>query len=516
MTERERPVWGSGSRRTFLRLSGAALAAAVACGKGRAPADLDIEIDDHLLRGHRLFEGARPAPSGSPEKVDALVVGGGVAGLAAAVALRDRDPVVCEVGDTLGGSSSKGRFQDRVFAQGAHYELAYPAYYGAEGLAFLESLGVIAYNGARQRWDFVDRRYLISAEREGRCWVHGDIRADVLPPTGETAEFERLLAPYEGRMPQPTRLIDASLRSLDAVSFWDFLLREGLRGTPTFKAALDYHMKDDYGAGADRVSALAGIHYYRCRPYYSEDVPLFSPPQGNAYFIDKMAARLDGGRLLTGHLVARIVPDGDRLLVDVLDLQANAIKRFQARRVVYAGQKHGLAHVFPQDRRLFETNEYAPWVVVNVLLAGRPFEEAWWQNEILGSDPRFLGFVNSAAQAGGDDDWTVLTLYYCLPPAERRALLNLRPRMRDWVAAALETVNETLGRNVGRLARKAFVKVHGHAMPIPKPNYLFRDANPNRTLPNLTYAGVDNARLPLFFEALDSGLVAANLAMEAT
>jgi hypothetical protein len=49
----------------------------------------------------------------------------------------------------------------------------------------------------------------------------------------------------------------------------------------------------------------------------------------------------------------------------------------------------------------------------------------------------------------------------------------------------------------------------GHAMPIPQPGYLFKDANTNRSNPNLVYAGVDNGRLPLLFEAMDSGIMAA-------
>ena len=47
-------------------------------------------------------------------------------------------------------------------------------------------------------------------------------------------------------------------------------------------------MVDDYGSTADQVSALAGVHYYACRPYYTESVELFSPPQGNAYFVQKL------------------------------------------------------------------------------------------------------------------------------------------------------------------------------------------------------------------------------------
>ena len=48
----------------------------------------------------------------------------------------------------------------------------------------------------------------------------------------------------------------------------------------------------------------------------------------------------------------------------------------------------------------------------------------------------------------------------------------------------------------------------GHAMSIPKINNLFNDKNLHRSEPNMVYAGVDNSRLPLLFEALDSGIQA--------
>jgi len=47
----------------------------------------------------------------------------------------------------------------------------------------------------------------------------------------------------------------------------------------------------------------------------------------------------------------------------------------------------------------------------------------------------------------------------------------------------------------------------GHAMSVPTPRFLFNDANDKGT--DLIYAGVDNGRLPLLYEAMDSGLMAS-------
>ena len=56
---------------------------------------------------------------------------------------------------------------------------------------------------------------------------------------------------------------------------------------------------------------------------------------------------------------------------------------------------------------------------------------------------------------------------------------------------------------------EAHIRVMGHAMPVPKAGYLLKDMNEYLFSKRIKYAGVDNHRLPLLFEAIDSGLIAA-------
>ena len=56
------------------------------------------------------------------------------------------------------------------------------------------------------------------------------------------------------------------------------------------------------------------------------------------------------------------------------------------------------------------------------------------------------------------------------------------------------------------------IKQMGHAMPLPKKNHLFNDRNIQSRKDHFYFAGVDNGCLPLFLEALDSGLIASEFA----
>ena len=498
------------NRRTFIKLSSLALAGILtqSCDstsdKPNSPS-YDISINSDIQAGHLLLNSAA-MPKGNTFSTDYLIVGGGISGLSAACQLRDRDFVLFELSAQLGGTSASESHAGEVFSQGAHYELAYPDYYGDETLKFLEQLGVIRYDSLVDSWNFVDRQYLIDVQREGQTLTSEGMREEILEPSHLRTEFLELVLPYLGEMKQPTRIIREELWPLDEISFLDFLQRT-LRLTPSFRQGIDYQMRDDYGADAETVSALAGIHYYTCRPYYTHSVELFSPPEGNTYFVDKMAATLPNDKVKTNHLVQSVQKSENGFEVLVVNIENSRIDRYLAKNVVYAGGKHALKYVFPSDAHLFQNNIYAPWLVLNIVLKGDLQSEAFWQNEFLGQDSTYMGFVDSASQFSIGDA-RVFTAYYCFSPDQRPYLASIPNNAQEIARKTVETINLFFDQDVSPLVEKVFIKVLGHAMPVPIPHYLFSDKNPHRSEPNLVYAGVDNSRLPLLFEALDSGIQA--------
>ena len=501
-------------RRTFIKLSSLSLVPLLQyCRTGRRPEatrfgrEYDVTVHSDLSTGH-ILRVSHDYPVKEKLSTETVIVGGGIAGLSAGCSLKGRDFMLFELSSNLGGSSGSYQFQGLDFAQGAHYDLAYPSNYGEATLALLESLDIIGFDSLSGFWNFKDTQYLIDPDRETRCWDQGQIRKGMLPASEVTRIMLQLMEPFKDEMIMPTRLINPKYHNLNSITFQDWLSQNMSLSDPLIRS-LDYQMRDDYGGTAREVSALAGIHYFMCRPYYTDDVPLFSPPQGNAYFVNKMARTIGSDHIRTGHLVSSIRPEQEGFTVEVIDVKEGVKRQVSARKVIYAGQKYALPYVYPEARGLFDENTYAPWVVVNLVV--KPGNEPMpiWQNEMLGGPHGFLGFVNSHAQANSSDERQVLTGYFCLRPEERHLLVSEGDFAQQLAQETVLWVGNFFGTPIEDRVEKVFVKIMGHAMPVPVPGYLLNDRNRNRKNPDIAYAGVDNGRLPLLFEALDSGLEAA-------
>jgi len=453
--------------------------------------------------GHLIFE-SKKWRKRFVKELDYLIVGGGVSGLSAAYQLQNKDYLLFELGHNIGGSSSSATYQKTIFSQGAHYDWSYPENYGKEVLALFKKLDIISFNPKEGLWNFKDKKYIIKGQ-ENQSLVKGCFFNDYLEQFDEFPQFFSIIKQFAGKMHLPTRLIDKDTQKLDKITFKKFLDENGFTPQKDFINSLNYQLIDDYGAGCETVSALAGIHYYMCRPYYSQKMELFSPPQGNSYFIEKLQQKTKEN-IKTKHVVKKITPNGNKFLVDIINIKTKEIDQYLTKNIIYAGQKHALKYILPEQHQLFSSNIYSPWVVVNIILSKPIASNGIWQNEFPLHNNNFMGFIDSKAQKTKSNH--VLTCYYCFPPEERKDLPKLKNNLEHFTKNTISYLNEYFDTDLTTSIEKVFVKVMGHAMPIPTTNYLFKDKNNERLYPNLTFAGVDNGRLPLLFEAVDSGIKA--------
>ncbi len=476
------------------------------CEWGDVSFDFPINVHSDRNRGHAIFK-QKNLPVKDTIQVETLIVGGGIAGLSAANHLPHKDFLLCELSDRLGGTSAATNHKDLPLSQGAHYDLEYPQNYGESVLGLLDHLGIIEQMTWKSSWGFKDQQYIIPHEIKNQCYDHGKFRGDVLREGEMKSAFQQLLLPYLDKMVMPTRLIEDKYKHLNDQTFIDFL-HQNMKVDDQFIRGLDYHMLDDWGGLSSQVSALAGIHYFQCRPYYREVNQLFSPPQGNDYFVSKLASQVPSEQLQVNSLVRSLEKKEGSWNAEVLDLQSSSISKIKAKNVIYAGQKHALKYILPQYYPLFSENDYAPWLVMNFVL-NKPFGEfGFWQNEMIVEDISFLGFINSSAQHRGLQEKQVLTAYYCLPSDSRKDLASISMNKNTIVQKTLNYLKGYFNQGIENRVEAVYLNAMGHAMPIPKPGFLFQDKNEQVKNEQLAFAGVDHHRLPLLFEAIDSGIAA--------
>ena len=379
----------------------------------------------------------------------------------------------------------------------------------------LSELGIIRLNAGRGFWEFCDSQHLVSNSRETYVVYDDEVYfSGALRHIRGTDQLNPIFDRFGGTMTSPTTEIEPEYQWLNEISFDRFLRNEGVVLNDLLRVILNDCMWDDYGAGIEKVSALAGVHYFLCRPETSPSARAFSPPQGNHYFARKLYDHLDPQRVLCSHAVLGIRPVKDFFQVQVLDCIRSEITQITTPAIVFAAHKHALKYIYPPDSRLFAHNQYAPWMVINSVFENPPLPKpAFWQNQLLDVSPWFTSFVNlSALTVDAGSPWRIISSYVCLPESMRDDLLRLPHRIEYWTEFMLDYINETLKVDMKSHCVKAIVTPHGHAMPIPVPGYLFKDANARRSHTCLVYAGVDNGRLPLLIEAIDSGIQAAKAA----
>ena len=520
-------------RRAFL---GAAAAAATLAGCEPAPAIEGGFTGIEVGRGHALRDGtlAAKAVPEATRRTRVVIAGGGVAGLAAARALRlagIEDVVLLELEDQAGGNSRAGELQGIACPLGAHY-LPLPGDQAHEVQDLLEELGL--RRRVAGRWTY-DERHLCHSPQE-RLFFQGRWQDGLLPLQGvgsATLEAYRRFSwrvdalRREARFSIPTlRAAPApALLALDALPFETWLAREGFTDAQLLWY-LDYCCRDDYGAGTAHVSAWAGIHYFASRHGFhapgeddGERDAVLTWPEGNAWLARRLAQPL-GDRLRTGHAVTRIAETRHGVEVDAVDLASGSRLRWQAERCIVALPVFIAARVVegaPEPLRLAAAAlRYAPWLVANVHLraplADRPGAAPSWDNVVHGSAG--LGYVDARHQAlDPTPRATVLTWYRPLGPSRwdgpdaRRQLLE-RPwsAWRDALLAELSLPHP----DIAALATRIDITRHGHAMAIPAPGWLARMGAPARVQAGrLAFAHADWSGYSIFEEAFTRGHLAA-------
>ena len=477
-------------------------------------------------RGH-LLRGGKPWPVPSViHKTRVVIAGGGVAGLAAARALRHKgmdDFALLELEDEAGGNSRGGAVNGIACPLGAHY-LPVPGDDASEVQDLLEEFGI--RQRVAGRWTY-DERHLCHSPQE-RLFFNGAWQPGLLPVQGvgrdTLAQYQKFAALVEQARKAEKWTIPLSNRplapvqvALTAITFIAYLNQHGL-ADPHLRWYLDYCCRDDYGAGIATVSAWAGLHYFASRHGFwapagdagDSAEPAATPehdgiltwPEGNAWLTRRLAAPLIE-RLRSGWVVVRIAAVKHGVEVDAFNPATQAMHRWMAGRCIVALPIFVAARVVenPPDflRQAAASTRYAPWLVANIhiktQLQDRPGPAPSWDNVIYGGFDG--GNAGSSWQSGPSDESrpdaqtkftggglgyvdathqslrpvpgaTVLTHYRALGdvPQGRKLLMDTPwATWRDTILAELSHAHLDIRAKTTRID----ITRYGHAMAVPIP-----------------------------------------------
>ncbi len=518
------------TRRKFIATAGAGAAAVLAgCGKRGVTIPGGI-VGASAAAGHRLRDGKFPAPV-ETIKADAVIVGGGMAGLAAARRLDKRgvsDILILDLEKEPGGNAASGRNAVSAYPWGAHY-VPLVNDEATEVLALFEELGIIRGHDAAGA-PIYEEEYLCSDPLE-RLFDCGRWQEGFLPQIGISdadahdystfftrTEQYRQMRGVDGRnafaIPIDLSSHDPELLALDKITMEQWMTQQGWNSVP-LRWYVDYCCRDDYGAGMAHVSAWAGVHYFasrRGRAANADRDAVVTWPEGNGWLAHRLAAPLKD-RTRTNAIAWNIEQSGKSVFVDYFDLARERSVRIETRGVVCAAPRfiaQRIVHGLPGSA----VGEYSPWMVSNVTLddipEGTGFPLAW---DNVCRNSRSLGYVVATHQNMDRVPLqTVFTHYWPLdeaPPRDARMTAITRPYSQwcDMIVADLERMHTGITPHIKNID----VWLWGHGMIRPIPGYIWGEARAQMLQPfeNIVFAHSDMSGISIFEEAYTRGAQAA-------
>jgi len=255
-----------------------------------------------------------------------VIVGAGLAGMTAAHELRDRDLVVIEKEDRVGGRTLSGRHGEYWYNSGAQFV------WDKRTLALCRELGLDVIDGDGARAAIFVRGRLVEAANPYALLAKMPLSAREKLDFGLTIRRLRRLA---DRMPSLDR------RRLDGQSLADLMGST----TPFTRQILDNVTENGAGLGIDEVSGWIGLAY--AIHLFGGDVndTLKAVRGGTQAITQTVAERLDPERLVLGVAVTQVTVEPEGVAVSYR--RNGEVETLQARHCILAAPAPAVLEMVP-------------------------------------------------------------------------------------------------------------------------------------------------------------------------
>ncbi|MEK7356493.1 MAG: FAD-dependent oxidoreductase [Bdellovibrionota bacterium] len=413
------------------------------------------------------------------ESCDLIVIGGGIAGLAAAYEARGRDIVILEQADRFGGNAKGERFAKSAYSMGAAYMC--PPDEGDPLEVLLKDLGL-------------DKA--IRTETGAPVFMNGTYLDDVFQ-AGVTAKAKADLARvqvklrdiFENSFPEIPLAADAAeakaVKALDQLTFEAWLQEEFGALDPLVLEFIQLYCWSSFNGSIDELSAAQALNFLA-----AEVDGVMALPGGNAAVTDALYRRLAKDptvSLRASSFVVDVDVRGDRVLV--CTFENKKLRTIEAKHAIFAAPKFLLEKVMPlaPQALLKAASEitYRAYLVANVSLK-KPAPADHYDVFCLEgtvppapaamrqSDRAFTDFISGDwATSASTSESLILTVYRPLPFDGARQFLfhpGAHDKHRDIVLEGLEPVLKPWG-----LTRQDIEGIRmsrwGHAVPVAQKGF---------------------------------------------
>ncbi len=364
---------------------------------------------------HRIRDGHNfPIPKPS-QKVDVVIIGGGLSGLTAAYQLRDEDLLILERENTLGGNAKQGQFQGIPYSIGAAYmaDIGPPfgALYSELGLEPKPVKTPVDTGSFGGQWMALSESPLATSFQ--KLQRH-------LAKLSESEDFPKL----------PIQTATESALKLDQTSFYEYLKADYPQDLLDY---IDAYCYSSLGGSIHQVSAYAGINFYS---EIAQDIYAF--PGGNSVVAKRLTQRINlagSGRFKTGVSVYRIQQVGNEVHTTFFYNDApDHYETIASQAAIVSVPYYFAARILPDlpdlDRQLMLSCQYGAYLVANCCFDRLVFHGGY--DNWTPHNPAFTDFIDATyVDTHRPQPGSVITIYapFRNAKAGRSALLQGQPKV---------------------------------------------------------------------------------------